>query len=151
MHSPVGDLTLFEEDGALIVVEWGWAPDGDPTPLLSLSKQQLEEYFAGTRRMFDLPMRPGGTQFQVAVCNAMLRIPYGELRTYGEIADDTSSAPRAVGGACGRNPIPILIPCHRVVGANGKLTGFSGGKGVSTKRTLLTLEQRHAGLEVRLN
>ena len=96
--------------------------------------------------MFDLPLRPSGTQFQVAVCNAMLRIRYGEVRTYGEIAEDISSAPRAVGGACGRNPIPILIPCHRVVGANGKLTGFSGGEGVSTKRTLLTLEQRHAGL-----
>ena len=143
MHSPVGGLTLFEEDGALIAVEWGRGPmpEDGASDLLRNAKRQLEEYFAGDRQVFELPLNPDGTEFQKAVWQCMIEIPYGEARTYGDLAHDLDSAPRAVGGACGRNPIPIIIPCHRVIGAGGKLTGFSGGEGVDTKKKLLGLEQ----------
>lgn len=146
LSSPVGSLTIFEEDDAVIVVEWGRAPDPSPTKLLEEAKRQLDAYFAGDLKIFDLPLRPTGTDFQRAVCDAMSKIPYGEVQTYGDLADDLGSAARAVGGACGHNPIPILIPCHRVVGTNGKLTGFSGGEGVDTKRQLLRHEQRNTPL-----
>jgi methylated-DNA-[protein]-cysteine S-methyltransferase len=143
LHSSTGELTVFEEDGTLVAVEWGrgTSPNDAPTDLLQDAKRQLQEYFDGTRQEFDLPLRPAGTDFQRAVWQCMIEIPYGEARTYGDLAHDLDSAPRAVGGACGRNPIPIIIPCHRVVGAGGKLTGFSGGEGVDTKKLLLGLEQ----------
>ncbi len=140
IHSPVGDLTLFEEDEAITVAEWGRVPSPQPTPLLEEAKRQLNAYFDGTLTKFDLPLRPAGSTFQKKVCEVMSQIPYGELMTYGQISKLLGSAPRAVGGACGRNPIPIIIPCHRVTGAKGKLTGFSGGAGISTKEFLLNLE-----------
>ena len=105
------------------------------------AKAQIEAYFAGTRRTFDLPLRVEGSEFQRAVCAAMLEIPHGETRTYGEIARDLGQSAQAVGRACGHNPIPVLIPCHRVMGAGGKLTGYSGQGGVETKLALL----RHEG------
>jgi len=112
------------------------------TALLVEGKRQLLEYFAGERTAFDLPMCPEGTAFQQTVWRALTAIPYGETRSYGYIAAAAGSdgAARAVGGACHRNPIPILIPCHRVVGAGGSLTGFAGG--LALKDKLLTLEQR---------
>ncbi len=140
MMSPTGPLTLFEEAGEIIVVEWGRVKGGSTTPVLDNAKKQLAEYFSRKRQVFDLPLNPIGTDFQRAVWQQMLKIPYGETKTYGELATTLNSAARAVGGACGKNPLPILIPCHRVMGANGKLTGFSGGEGVATKQALLRLE-----------
>lgn len=140
MNSPVGTLTLFEEGGALIAVEWGRAPDEAATPLLDEAKAQLDAYFDDKLRDFDLPLDLRGTAFETAVWLAMSEIPYGATRTYGDLAQDLSSAARAVGGACGRNPIPVVVPCHRVMGAGGRLTGYSGGAGVETKEALLRLE-----------
>ena len=143
MNSPVGPLTLFEEDGALVALEWGRTENPEPPDLSALLKKardQLNDYFDGTRKDFDLPLAPQGSPFQCAVWGQMRRIPFGRTQTYGAIAEATGSAPRAVGGACGRNPIPIIIPCHRVVGKNGNLTGYSGGDGIDSKRALLHLE-----------
>lgn len=141
-NSPVGPLTLFEEDGALIAVEWGWPPETDekPAPVLERACDQLAEYFAGTRREFDLPVRPMGTAFQQKVWAALARIPYGQVASYGSLATELGTAPRALGGACGRNPIPIIIPCHRVLAADRTLGGYSGMDGIDTKRFLLRLE-----------
>lgn len=116
----------------------------DDTSLLLEAETQLAAYFAGEREVFDLPLDVGESGFQRAVCDAMLAIPFGYTRTYGEIARDLGVPAQAVGQACGANPIPILIPCHRVMGAKG-LTGFSGGGGIETKVALLRLE-RAAGL-----
>ena len=140
MQSPTGPLTLFEEDGKIIVVTWGRTGGGTETPLLLEAKNQMAEYFTGERQSFDLPLNAQGTDFQQAVWRQMLAIPYGETKTYGDLAKALKSAARAIGGACGNNPIPIIIPCHRVMGANGKLTGFSGGEGIVTKQALLQLE-----------
>ena len=144
MQSPTGPLTLFEEAGKIIAVEWGQGKfktdGGSETLVLREAKNQLAEYFAGERQNFELPLNPEGTDFQQAVWQQMLEIPFGETRTYGDLAQVLHSAARAVGGACGKNPIPIIIPCHRVMGADGKLTGFSGGDGISTKQALLRLE-----------
>jgi len=149
LQSPTGPLTVFEEADKIIVVEWGRADGGSKTPLLLEAKNQLADYFAGERQSFDLPLNPKGTEFQQAVWQQMLDIPYGETKTYGELATSLKSAARAVGGACGKNLIPIIIPCHRVMGANGKLTGFSGGEGISTKQALLRLESlvKHGSIE----
>jgi len=138
--SPVGPLSIFEEGDALVAVEWGSTPDSRETPFLAEACRQLNAYFDGTLKSFDLALAPRGTAHQQAVWKAMLRIPYGSLQTYGEIAAQVGSAPRAVGGACGANPIPIIIPCHRVVGGGGRLTGYSGEGGLDTKRALLRLE-----------
>ena len=135
LASPLGTLTLGEEGGALVSLAFGGSRGQDETPLLSKARTQLLEYFAGRRREFALPLAPHGTPFQQALWQALLAIPYGELSTYGELAAALKSAPRAVGGACGRNPIPIIIPCHRVVAA-GSLGGYSGGQGLATKRKL---------------
>ncbi|MBL6957405.1 MAG: methylated-DNA--[protein]-cysteine S-methyltransferase [Rhodospirillales bacterium] len=139
LNSPLGPLTLFEEDGSLVVLEWGRAPDGPSSPLLKEAKAQLGAYFSGALLSFELPLAPYGTPFQQAVWAAMIRIPYGRVQTYGELAKKIGSAPRAVGGACGRNPIPIIVPCHRVVSGNGP-GGYSGAGGLDTKRILLRLE-----------
>lgn len=106
---------------------------------------QLEEYFAGRRRQFDLPLVPAGTPFQLEVLRALRQIPYGETRSYAHIAASIGKprAVRAVGAANGRNPLPIIIPCHRVIGADGSLTGFGGG--IETKRFLLALEGGESG------
>ncbi|MGH8793510.1 MAG: methylated-DNA--[protein]-cysteine S-methyltransferase [Stackebrandtia sp.] len=106
---------------------------------------QLREYFAGRLRRFDVPLAPEGTQFQRRVWDALTRIPYGETTSYGQLAEeiDAPKASRAVGAANGRNPISIVVPCHRVVGADGSLTGYGGG--VERKRLLLDLERSHAG------
>jgi len=140
VNSPVGPLTLFEESGALVAIEWGRAPGSASSPLLGEARSQLDAYFAGRLRTFDLPLRPAGTPFQRAVWALMGDIPYGATRTYGDIARALGTAPRPVGGACGRNPIPIVIPCHRVTGAGGRLGGYSGGPGIAAKRALLRLE-----------
>lgn len=141
IESPVGPLTITAEDGAITAVDFG--PGGGSRPnagLLADAAQQLADYFAGTRRDFDLPLSPHGTPFRLRVWAAMQAIPYGETRSYGDLARMLGTAPRAVGGACGANPIPLVIPCHRVTGSGGALGGFSGGAGCDTKRHLLALE-----------
>lgn len=141
LHSPVGDLTLSEEDGAIVAVDWGWGRDQTETPLLLRARDQLEAYFDGARLDFDLPLAPFGTDYQKRVWAALCRIPAGATRSYGDIAREAGGSPRSVGGANGRNPIPIIIPCHRVLAGNG-IGGYSGGDGLPTKRFLLDLESR---------
>ncbi len=140
MHSPVGDLTISEDGGAIVSLDWGWGAIQTDTPLLLKAKDQLEHYFDGDRSKFALPLIPHGTPYQQKVWAAMRRIPYGRTATYGELAKSLDSAARAVGRSCGQNPLPILIPCHRVVGADGKLGGYSGDGGLETKTALLRLE-----------
>jgi methylated-DNA-[protein]-cysteine S-methyltransferase len=145
--SPVGDLRLVARGDALVALGWARADetagDGGATyhPVLAEARRQLDAYFAGQRRAFDLPLAAAGTDFQRRVWAALLTIPYGETRSYGDIARviGRPSASRAVGAANGRNPIAIVVPCHRVIGGNGSLTGFGGG--MTNKKLLLDLEQ----------
>ena len=139
LHSPHGELTLTAEDGAIVALDWGQGRDQQETPLLRHAVQQLQDYFDGNRTDFDLPLAPRGTPFQARVWQSLRTIPYGQTRTYGALAAAVGSHPRAVGQAVGRNPIGIIIPCHRVVGATG-LTGYSGLGGIVTKASLLGLE-----------
>lgn len=140
MHTPVIDITITELEGSIIALDWGWSPFQEPTPLLIEAKRQLDAYFDGDLTGFELPLNPMGTKHQEKVWQAMRNIPYGETVTYGSLAKDIGSAAQAVGTACGRNPIPILVPCHRVLGSAGKLGGYSGDGGLYTKRALLVLE-----------
>lgn len=140
INSPLGSLIVSEKDGAIVGLDWRAERPTAPTPLLRRAASQLAEYFAGQRRIFDLPLAPQGSPFQQSVWRRMAKIPYGKVMTYGDLAQAVGSAPRAVGGACGRNPIAILIPCHRVIGGSGALTGYSGAGGVHTKQILLELE-----------
>jgi methylated-DNA-[protein]-cysteine S-methyltransferase len=148
--TPLGPLTLREEAGALVALGWRGpatgpkdGPDG-LSPVLTAAQDQLEAYFAGRLRLFDLPLAPAGTAFQRALWGLLGKIPYGSTETYGSLARRFNTAPRAVGAACARNPIPILIPCHRVLGTGGQLGGYSGRGGAETKRFLLRLEQASA-------
>ena len=142
MHSPVGDLTLFAEDGAIVALEWGWGSIQEPAPLLDRAKAALDAYFDGAAGLpADLPLNPQGTPYRQKVWAALRKIPAGETRSYAEIARLAGGSPRSVGGANAANPIPILIPCHRVLATTG-LGGYSGGDGLATKRILLALEQR---------
>lgn len=138
--SPLGDLTLFEEENAIVALEWGAAEGGEETPLLRKAVAQLDAYFDGAGKSFDLPLNPLGTAFQRKLWKALSGIPYGQTLTYGEMAHKIDSGPRAIGGACGRNPIPIIIPCHRVLAADGKMGGYSGLGELDTKQFLLRLE-----------
>ena len=141
LSSPLGPLTLTQEGQALTSLQYGDFPraPGD-TPLLRQAAAQLEEYFAGLRSAFELPLAPAGTPFQRRVWGALAAIPYGETRSYRWVAEQAGSPRgfRAAGMACHRNPLPILLPCHRVVGAGGALTGYAGG--LDKKLALLTLE-----------
>jgi methylated-DNA-[protein]-cysteine S-methyltransferase len=140
--TPIGDLTISAEDGAIVALDWGRGRDQEDTPLLREAAAQLQDYFDGLRTGFDLPLAPQGSPFQQRVWQALREIPAGETRSYGDLARLLGSSARAVGQANGRNPIPIIIPCHRVVAAGGRLGGYSGGDGASTKRILLGIEQR---------
>ena len=133
-------MTLTETDGSVTSLEWRWSKTQEETGLLSIVRDQLADYFDGRLTDFSLPLAPLGTPFQHKVWRAMCDIPYGEVRSYGELAKRLRTGSRAVGTACARNPLPVLIPCHRVVGANGALTGYSGGDGLATKDFLLNLE-----------
>jgi methylated-DNA-[protein]-cysteine S-methyltransferase len=139
MHSPVGDLTISEDGGVIVAIDWGWVEEQSDAPLLLEARRQLHEYFDGKRGRFDLALAPAGTEYQRRVWQALCEIPSGITRTYAHIARVVGGSPRAVGGANGRNPIPIVIPCHRVV-AIGGIGGYSGGDGLPTKRFLLALE-----------
>jgi methylated-DNA-[protein]-cysteine S-methyltransferase len=151
-QSPIGRLLLTSDGTALTGLYMepsrkvqstdGWVEDGTAAPLAT-AVRQLSEYFAGTRRTFDLPLRLQGTDFQKRVWQELTEIPYGQTWSYGELAKriDNPSASRAVGLANGRNPISILVPCHRVIGADGSLTGYGGG--LDRKRWLLAHEGLH--------
>jgi methylated-DNA-[protein]-cysteine S-methyltransferase len=154
MFSPVGELTLVASDTGLTAILWEnddpervrlgtMVRDGDD-PILVAAEQQLHAYFAGTLIAFTVPLDFQGTDFQKSVWAALLTIPFGETRSYGEIARQIGrpSASRAVGAANGRNPISIIAPCHRVIGSNGALTGFAGG--LEAKASLLAIEGREA-------
>ena len=155
MDSPVGRLTLIGGDAGLAAVLWETdTPARVPLqatalagqhPILNEAEQQLTEYFAGQRRSFSIPLDFVGTPFQKQVWQALIAIPYGETRTYAELARQIGqpAAVRAVGAANGKNPISIIAPCHRVIGASGKLTGFAGG--LAAKAWLLDLEGRTVG------
>lgn len=152
IKSPIGELLLAGDDNglaiiglpkgkAIVVPESTWQPSDD---CFEAAERQLNEYFAGVRKIFDLKLAPTGTEFQLAVLEALQGIPLGETRSYRQIAQqiERPKAVRAVGAANGRNPLPIVIPCHRVIGADGSLTGFGGG--LDAKLFLLELE----GIEV---
>jgi len=138
--SPVGDLTVSEDEGAIVALDFGRGMTQTRTALLDEAVAQLASYFDGALSAFDLPLNPHGTDFQKKVWDLMRAIPYGGTRAYADLAPDLKSAARAVGGACGANPIPVIIPCHRVLAAGGKMGGFSGGDGIPTKVALLRLE-----------
>lgn len=140
MHTPLGDLTVSEENGAIVSLDWGWSPMQTETPLLLEARAQLDRYFDGDPLTFDLPLDEGGTNHQRRVWAEIRRVPYGLTASYGEVAYQIGSGPRAVGMACGRNPIPIITPCHRILAAGGGLGGYSGADGLATKRALLRLE-----------
>ncbi|MDO9501564.1 methylated-DNA--[protein]-cysteine S-methyltransferase [Falsiroseomonas sp.] len=140
--TPLGDITVSAEDDAIVALDWGRGRDQAPTPLLRDAVSQLQDYFDGQRTGFDLPLAPFGSAFQQRVWAALCDIPAGETRSYGDLARLLGSSARAIGQANGSNPIPILIPCHRVVASGGRLGGYSGGDGPATKRMLLDLEQR---------
>jgi len=137
--SPVGQLAIDEQDGTIVAIRWADNPAGNGSSLLSEAARQLEAYFAGDLTEFDLPLAPAGSDFEKRVWAAMQAIPYGQTRSYGDVAHEIDSGPRAVGRACGRNPIPIVIPCHRILARTG-LGGYSGGSGLPTKQHLLSLE-----------
>ena len=148
VSTPLGDITaVADEVGLTQVILAGddgsvLAEATEGGPIVDTATQQLAEYFAGDRMAFDVPLAPQGTEFQMTVWKALGDVPFGTTATYGEIARAIGqlTATRAVGAANGRNPIPIIIPCHRVIGASGELTGYSGGGGIETKRRLLDHE-----------
>jgi methylated-DNA-[protein]-cysteine S-methyltransferase len=148
LATPLGELVLLGDEEALAGV---WFADGRCPPLdgartadapFAAAREQLAQWLAGERRAFDLPLRPAGTPFQHRVWALLAAIPYGATTTYGELARRLGTAPRAVGLANGRNPLSIVVPCHRVVGGDGALTGYAGG--LERKRALLALERRSA-------
>ena len=150
MNSPIGELKLVANGSKLSAILWeddkpnrvrlGVMHEAENSPILVETERQLNEYFAGKRNRFELELDFVGTEFQRKVWEALLTIPYGETRSYGEIATQIGNAKavRAVGAANGRNPISIIAPCHRVIGASGDLMGFAGG--LRAKKMLLTLE-----------
>ncbi|MEK9661638.1 MAG: methylated-DNA--[protein]-cysteine S-methyltransferase [Alphaproteobacteria bacterium] len=147
VDSPVGALRLTAKDGSITRLDWAGdaKPDDGPAvgtdaALLDRAARHLAEYFDHARHEFDLPLDPQGTPHEGAVWREMLSIGYGATRSYGEIATAIGSSPRAVGTACGRNPIPVIIPCHRALAAHGGIGGYSGAGGIDTKRRLLALE-----------
>ena len=147
--SPLGALRITERDGVLTRVDFARdtrASRDAATPLLQTVRDQLDAYFAGELRVFDLPLDPSGTTFRRRAWLELANIPYGEVLTYGELAARLDSGARAVGGACGTNPIPIILPCHRVVAAGGRIGGYSGADGPASKRFLLSLEGAHRAL-----
>ena len=139
--SPFGNISIGWEGDAVVSLKLGELNFNSPSPVSELAAAQLQEYFAGTRKIFTFPIELRGTPFQISVWKELSRIPYGETRTYGDIARAIGNpkAVRAVGMACNRNPIWIAIPCHRVIGSNKKLTGYAGG--LTMKDALLNLER----------
>jgi methylated-DNA-[protein]-cysteine S-methyltransferase len=147
LASPIGPLTAVRDDGVLVGLWMGSPPAAETLGLRDDAafddvREQLAQHFAGSRTSFDLPLRASGNPLQLAVWQLISAIPYGATRTYGDLARDLGdrTLAQAVGAACGRNPLPVVVPCHRVVGADGSLVGFGGG--LERKRFLLDLEHR---------
>ncbi len=144
VETPVGSLTIVAGESGLAAVLFGseTGPAEEPHPVIAAAARQLREYFGGERREFDLPLELSGTPFQRRAWLALADVPYGTTRSYGEQARRIGApgAARAVGAANGRNPLPIVLPCHRLLGADGSLTGYGGG--LEIKRALLDLEAR---------
>lgn len=140
ISSPLGALTLIEREGAIVAVRWQECLAEEPTVLLRAAAEQFDAYFDGRLHAFDLPWRVDKSDAQARACAAMAAIPFGETREYGTLAKDIGVSAQVMGQLCGSNPLPILVPCHRVVSATG-LGGFSGGRGVEDKVWLL----RHEG------
>jgi methylated-DNA-[protein]-cysteine S-methyltransferase len=140
IQTQFGILTVTEEAGAITRLSWGGVAEHHSSDLLDEAARQLASYDKGELTEFTLPLRVEGSDFLRAVCDAISAIPFGETRTYGDIAKDLNAPAQAVGQACGKNPIPVIIPCQRVMGAKG-LTGYSGAGGIETKIALL----RHEG------
>jgi methylated-DNA-[protein]-cysteine S-methyltransferase len=140
--TPLGPVTLAAHSGRLTSLGFGGprAEGEEPDPVLIEAARQIDGYFAQNLQIFDLPLGPAATGFQMRARAAMLAIPYGKTASYGQLAAKLGTAPRAVGLACARNPLPIIVPCHRVLGAAGSLGGYSGGAGLGTKRWLLAHE-----------
>jgi methylated-DNA-[protein]-cysteine S-methyltransferase len=149
MDSPLGRLELLSLDGKVVGIEierrGRLTHDGEPassSPVLDKARKQIDEYFAGKRKSFQIPVSLSGTEFQRSVWSAVTDIPFGKVLSYGEVGHETGrpTAGRAVGGAVGANPVPIIIPCHRVLASDGRITGYSGGNGIETKAWLLDHE-----------
>ncbi len=143
VQSSVGPLTLSQGAEGLESLGWGDDYYDNETDILAEAKRQLQAYFGGELKSFELPFAPAGTPFQQKVWRGLRGIPYGATVSYGELAAKLGTGARAVARACAQNPLAIFIPCHRVVGASGALTGYSGGTGVDTKRQLLRIEGAH--------
>ena len=141
-NSPIGNLTVYEQRGAITNLSWERETNKDVSSLLIETEKQLQEYLNGTRTNFDLPKKPYGSEFQLRVWQEIAKIPYGQTISYRDLARKLSSSPRPVGTACGKNPIPIIIPCHRIIAKTGHLTGYSGRGGLDTKKLLLKLETK---------
>jgi methylated-DNA-[protein]-cysteine S-methyltransferase len=143
-ESPIGNIYLEARNNKVVFLTMGGpkVADAGQASVLDLAKQQLTDYFEGKSKTLDFAVEVSGTEFQRAVWQQISEIPFGQTKTYGEIAEAIGrpKAVRAVGGAVGSNPVPLVIGCHRVLGAAGKITGYSGGDGLPTKRWLLTLE-----------
>jgi len=146
MDSPFGTLLLDSHGTAITALRWGDSlpntrPPDQPDSILKAARDCLRAYFAGATVSFNIPIHfTTGTPFQKKIWQLLTRIPYGATRSYGDLAREQESAARAVGSACGANPIPILVPCHRILAADGRLGGYSGHHGTETKRRLLILE-----------
>ena len=140
LHSPLGSLTLTQEEDAIVALDWGWSSEQSGTDLLRNARDQLHAYFDGGLACFTLNLAPvSSTPYRARVWEALRAIPYGETRTYAELARAIGGSARSIGQANGRNPLPILIPCHRVVAARHP-GGFSAEGGVEARRFLLSLE-----------
>ena len=137
--SPVGPLTVWEEEGAIVRLSWDRREIGEVTSVISQALRELDAYFAGELRESAVPWRAGETEFQRTFLKALFDIPFGETKTYGELSGNLGVSAQAIGQACGANPIPVIVPCHRVLSAQG-LGGFSGHGGVETKVELLKHE-----------
>lgn len=148
LHTPVGAVTVSAEADAIVAIDWGWGRDQEPSPLLLRAKDWLHAYFDGEIGPMTLPLDPAGTAYRRRVWSAIGSIAPGETQSYRVVAQRAGGSPRSVGGAMATNPIPILIPCHRVVGSglSGRsvIGGYSGGEGIETKSFLLDLERRAA-------
>ena len=147
IQTPIGLVSVFETDGAITNLFIGGqaADNAEPSPLIKNALQQLADYFAGKRRDLSFDVRAVGTEFQEAVWGQIAKVPFGQTITYSQIAEAIGKplAARAVGGAVGANPVPLVIGCHRVMGSSGRITGYSSGDGIPTKRWLLN----HEGIE----
>lgn len=139
-HSPLGWLTLFEDEGCLVSLDWGRGMESCETALLCEARSQLEAWFDRRLERFDVPLAPAGTVFAARVRAELCSVPFGATRTYGEVAASLGSSARAVGMACARNPLPILVPCHRVLATGGRLGGYSAFNGIESKDWLLRFE-----------